>query len=355
MGGRAREQQGQGDTANLHEEARSIDAGRSTSRSRHRSCSGPGMSDRQAALEAILSQLAALKYRFTSVTPETQARVNARPGAERARSLRDIFGWNRSFTPEQLPAALFEALCEAGACERQTDGSWRALLRVASLGHQLFLHSGFPTSAEDAVFFGPDSLRFARALGQLGLSATRAVDVGAGSGVGGVALSHFGAVTAPVVLADINPRALELSGVNAGFNGVAAEIVQSDVLAQVEGSVDLVIANPPYLMDPQQRTYRHGGSQHGAELSARIVREGLSRLDRDGGGSLVVYTGVAMLGEHDPFFASIRDVLQESGARFSYEELDPDVFGSELAQPAYAEVERIAVVLLQATLGAAQG
>ena len=39
-------------------------------------------------------------------------------------------------------------------------------------------------------------------------------------------------------------------------------------------------------------------------------------------------------------------VLQ--GTRFDYRELDPDVFGEELDRPAYAHVERIAVVALDA-------
>lgn len=310
-----------------------------------------GSAEREA-LQALLSQLAALDYRFTPVTPETHARVNARPENRRARSLRDIFGWNRCFAPEQLPEGLFAALQAARACAPLPDGSWRAELRVASVGHLLFLHSSFPTLDADSVFFGPDSLRFARALRQLGLSATRAVDVGAGSGVGGVVLSHFSALSGPVVLADINPRALELARVNAAFNGVAAEVLSSDVLRDVDGAIDLVIANPPYLVDARERAYRHGGAAHGSALSARIVEESLQRLDRDGGGSLVLYTGVAMLDGRDPFFESIAGVLKQSGARYSYEELDPDVFGDELAEPAYAGVERIAAVLLHATLEA---
>jgi hypothetical protein len=36
------------------------------------------------------------------------------------------------------------------------------------------------------------------------------------------------------------------------------------------------------------------------------------------------------------------------GARLEYVELDPDVFGEELERPAYASVERIAVVGLDA-------
>ncbi|HYP88066.1 MAG TPA: methyltransferase, partial [Polyangiaceae bacterium] len=212
-------------------------------------------------------------------------------------------------------------------------------------------HSAFPTDARDAVFFGPDSYRFARAVRKLAPAATRAVDVGAGSGVGGVVLSHYGSLTEPVVLADVNDRALAFAQVNAGAAGVSAEIVHSDVLAQVDGVVDLVIANPPYLVDPGARYYRDGQGEHGAELSVRIVKDSLARLSHDGGGSLLLYTGVAIFDGVDPFLALIRDDLEQAGATYSYEELDPDIFSSELREPAYAEAERIAAVLLQASVG----
>jgi methylase of polypeptide subunit release factors len=222
---------------------------------------------------------------------------------------------------------------------------------VASLGHQLFLHSAFPTLAADAVFFGPDSYRFARAVRSLGVSARRAVDVGCGSGVGGIVLSHWGGLAAPVVLADINERALALARVNAAAAGVAAEVVASDVLRDVDGAVDLVIANPPYLVDEAKRAYRDGGAAMGAALPARIVKEALQRLDRDGGGSLLIYTGVAIRAELDPFWSLIEEDLVQSGAKYSYDELDPDIFASELDRPVYAETERIAAVVLHATLG----
>jgi methylase of polypeptide subunit release factors len=118
----------------------------------------------------------------------------------------------------------------------------------------------------------------------------------------------------------------------------------------VDGAVDLIIANPPYLADEAGRTYRDGGAAMGAALSARMVKEALERLDRDGGGSLLLYTGVALQAERDPFWALIQEDLAQSGAKYSYEELDPDIFASELLRPAYAEAERIAAVLLHATL-----
>jgi hypothetical protein len=305
----------------------------------------------EESLRTLLARLSALHYRFITVTPETHARVNGRPGNERARSLRDVFGWNRSFSPDVLPAGLFDVMRAADACRAEADGSWRATLRVASLGHQLFFHSAFPTLEHDAVFFGPDSYRFARAVQSMGVTATRAVDVGCGSGVGGIVLGHCAGLAAPVVLADINESALRLARINAEVAGISAEVVKSDVLGEVEGAVDLVIANPPYLADAAGRSYRDGGGASGAALSARMVKEALVRLDRDGGGSLLMYTGVAMRADGDPFWGLIQDDLERSGARFDYEELDPDLFNSELERPVYADTERIAAVLLRVTLG----
>ncbi|MDF3070313.1 MAG: SAM-dependent methyltransferase [Polyangiaceae bacterium] len=304
-----------------------------------------------SALMAFLSELSRLEYRFTTVTPDTHALVLARKQGERAGSLRDVFGWNLPFMPSVVGPALFEITQKAGACEPLSDGTWRATLRVSTVGHLLFAHSAYPTVESDAVFFGPDSYRFVRAIRQLSATATRAVDVGCGSGVGGIALAHFGSISTPVVLADINPRALELAKVNAALAQVPAEVLESDVLRGVDGRVDLVISNPPYLVDRGGRAYRHGGGAHGEALSTRIVRESLARLDRDGGGSLLLYTGVAIVEGEDPFLASIRGDLQQSGATFSYEELDPDIFAGELAEPAYRDAERIAAVLLHARVG----
>ncbi|MGZ8853315.1 MAG: SAM-dependent methyltransferase, partial [Thermoanaerobaculia bacterium] len=45
-------------------------------------------------------------YRFTTITPESHARVNRRAGNERARSLRDVFGWSRPFDASLLPPAM---------------------------------------------------------------------------------------------------------------------------------------------------------------------------------------------------------------------------------------------------------
>ena len=129
-----------------------------------------------------------------------------------------------------------------------------------------------------------------------------------------------------------------------------AEAAESDVLGGVgEDAVpDIVVANPPYLVDPAHRLYRDGGGALGFDLSLRILRETLDRQAATApGGLLILYTGVAIVaGGKDPFRAAAERLLHEPGrrVRWSYGEIDPDVFGEELENPVYAEAERIAAI-----------
>ncbi|MEP7049357.1 MAG: methyltransferase [Pseudomonadota bacterium] len=310
------------------------------------------------ALVALGNALRELGYRFTTVTPETHARVNSRPGSAVAKDLRDVFGWSRPFETGLLPAELVALMNAAEVCERMPNSQlWRATVRFSSIGEVLFAHSAFPTSEADAVFFGPDSVRFVHALQTLAPLAKRVVDVGCGCGVGGIMLRKRDAgFEQEVVLADINERALDFARVNAALAGVSMEVVQSDVLSGVRGEIDLVIANPPYLVDDSKRTYRDGGGTHGEAIAARITLESLHRLaENPHGGTLLLYTGSAIVAGTDSFFEAVRRPLAASGVRFSYQELDPDVFSTELACSSYADAERIAVVLLQAQVAPRPG
>jgi release factor glutamine methyltransferase len=322
--------------------------------------------DRAASLIALGRALKASGYTFVTVTPETHRRVNGRtsaratggggagrddscaPGAARSvvASLRDVFGWSRPFDRAGLPPAILDLLAEAGALLelRDAPGTLRSAVRFSSLGSDLFVHSAYPTSQPDAVFFGPDTYRFAAAIARLGHGSKRCVDVGCGSGAGGIVAGRTGA---RIVLADINEEALVHARVNAALAGMSAEIVQSDVLSAVEGPFDLVVSNPPYLIDERRRTYRDGGGAFGEALSIRIAREALARLEL--GGTLLLYTGSAVVEGEDVFLRAVTPILQRAGATFRYEELDPDVFGDELEMAPYATVERIAAVLLTAT------
>ena len=99
--------------------------------------------------------------------------------------------------------------------------------------------------------------------------------------------------------------------------------------------------------DSQHRVYRDGGGTLGEALSLRIVREALPRLHL--GGSLVLYTGVAMMAGSDPFLQAVLPMLSGDTFAWTYRELDPDVFGEELLKPGYERAERIAAVALTVT------
>lgn len=287
--------------------------------------------------------LVAEGYSFVTPTPSTHLRVLRRRGSHAA-DLRDVFGWNRPFDADLLPAEMLACLRAAGCC-RNEGQRMRATVRVSSCEGHLFFHSAFPTVEHDAVFFGPDSYRFAAAVERHAPHSLRIVDVGCGTGIGGIVVASR---ARQLVLADVSERALFFARVNATLAGLSPEIVQSDVLDGVEGDIDLVIANPPYLLDHAHRLYRDGGGELGEGLAVRIVRDGLARLSA--GGSLIVYTGTAIVDGNDSFLRAVSPVLDRPGLSVAYEELDPDVFGEELDDPDYVDVERLAAVLLRVTL-----
>lgn len=307
------------------------------------------------SLLAIGRWLQSQAYAFTTVSPATHARVDARPAARLARGLRDVFGWSRPFQGELLPADVLATLRRSGLVQEQADGLLRSRVRFSTLDRRLYAHSAYPTTDEDAVFFGPDTYRFAAWIAEdlerepltgAGGGRPRILDLGCGGGPGGLVAAHACAGANPqLVLADINPRALQFARANAALahaHGVV--FAQGDLYAAVEGAFDLIVSNPPYLNDAAQRTYRHGGGQWGEGLSERIVREGLERLTP--GGRLLLYTGAAIVDGRDPLRESLRAALEQRGWPWRYRELDPDVFGEELSEPAYARAERIAAVAL---------
>jgi SAM-dependent methyltransferase len=298
-------------------------------------------------LSSLISFLGDQNYRFVTPTPATHARNNSRPGNAQARNLTDAFGWSRPFARPLLPEPLFDLLRESGVIFESADG-WRSSVRASTLDGDIFLHSAFPTVAADAVFFGPDTYRFARAIKHELLAQPRplrrAVDVGCGSGAGGVAVARH-AACAELVLTDINAAALQMARINADAAGLQnVVIVRSDLFEDIDGEFDLIVANPPYLNDPLQRTYRHGGGELGSRLSIRIAQAAKDRLSP--GGTLLLYTGSPIVDGVDRLRQAIERDLTGSDLRWCYEEVDPDVFGEELDTPGYGNVERIAAVVL---------
>ncbi len=318
----------------------------------------------QAALIALGEFLRQHSYRHVCTTPATHQRLLQRWAGQSSTSLADAFGWNLPFAADLLPAELSACLLSTGAVSKHEALLLLSNVRFSTLqlgqAHGLFCHSAFPTQQTDAVFFGPDSYRFAAAICRAladPLSAVkpgaRAVELCAGAGPGAWAIAQCLLRNPPgeLLLADLNPKALACAAVNFQLNATdaatahtALHFCEGDLFGDATGTFDVIVANPPYLLDAARRTYRHGGETLGTDLAVRIVRESLPRLAP--GACLVLYTGAPMVQARDVLHGALHPLLQQQGFSSTYEEIDPDVFGEELEQPAYAQVERIAAVSL---------
>lgn len=307
----------------------------------------------QQALLYLLAFLKEQDYHFTTITPLSHQRILERKKNEiyKHRTLQDIFGWNLGFKKTDLDPVLFELLQEHQLLQLQ-QGQYLSQVRVSSLDNELFIHSVFPTTQQDAVFFGPDTYRFVYHLKQYLATQPRpfkqAVEICCGTSAAAISLArHFPDVN-EIMVADLNPKALLYSQINISFAGLNhIHPVQSNLFSNLEGNFDLIFANPPYLIDPDQRQYRHGGNKlDGGDLSFRIIKEGLQRLNS--GGRLFLYTGVTVNEQGNLFLQHLKDLMkQHQNIIWSYEEIDPDIFGEELEQPAYQHVERIALALIK--------
>ncbi len=303
------------------------------------------MKQKSREIRALLAALRERHYHFVTPTPATHARVLANRKKRYAVDLRDVFGWSLPFAPEAIDAALLTTLRDNNLLDEE-GGRFRSRVRVSTLDDDLFAHSAFPTTQNDAVFFGPDSYRFVRFLQQTLpalLPRKRLVDIGAGSGVGAITAARI--TQARAILTDINPLALSFAYANWSEAAPGeADFVECSGLSGVTGDVDLIIANPPYIADPDHRAYRDGGGMHGGELSFTWAHQAARRLER--GGAFLLYTGSAIVNGEDKLKAALFDAL--SGFDITYSEIDPDVFGEELEREDYADVDRIAVVGLVA-------
>ena len=226
-------------------------------------------------LEPLGEATHAAGYWFTTVTPLTHQRVTARRQDAVAANLHDVFGWSRPFA--RGGAGARPARADAGG-----RGTGRHARRLARHGARVdarrtaVFHSAYPTTGDDAVFFGPDTCRFVaaieRSLPMLALPPSRIADIGCGAGPAAIAIARR-YPDAEVLALDINEAALALTRVNAALAGaVGVTARHSNLLDGVDGDFDLIVSNPPYLLDPAKRAYRHGGGERGAGLSLAIVR-----------------------------------------------------------------------------------
>jgi hypothetical protein len=175
------------------------------------------MDAKNLALTVLGKTLQSRGYRFVAVTPATHCRVLDRPLP--ASTLESIFGWNWPFDRDALDPEIFDLLEDAEALEGES-GRYKSKVRFATVDDLIFAHSGFPTGEPDAVLFGPDTYRFVRLLraslaGVASGGPLRLVDIGSGSGAGGIVAARLLGKHTDIVLGDTNRTALAFSAVNA--------------------------------------------------------------------------------------------------------------------------------------------
>jgi len=371
------------------------------------------MEDPIQNLTSIARHLQSTKYRFVTVTPETHANLLTRYEDKVSKSNRNpaaddrkVFGLNVRFSRQDIDEKLFQMLRQGNVIRDDADGHAQNALanepanpqnghaeqksghaddlfsrnrpyiskvRFSTIDDGLYAHSGYNSPDKDLVFFGPDTYRYVIlirdfvdyiTLDDKSYHVKTAVDIGAGSGAGGLELMkychHKKVKMDDLILVDMENRALEMSAFNASLLGYShtskhtmtsstfstkLALTKSDILAAVPSStpLDLIISNPPYIISTN-KTYSDGGDAQGLGLSLRILKESIDRLQK--GGYLVFYTGVAILeGGRDPLRETVDKVVAEGHAELVwYKETDVDVWGHEILRGDYAEVERINIV-----------
>jgi hypothetical protein len=287
-----------------------------------------------------LCELKATGYHFVTPANGTIRTVRDRREGEKARDLRDVMGWNLPFDRELVDPGLFDLMLTAGVIA-EAPGGFRAKVRVSSVHEGLFLHSGYPTRERDSVFLGPDTYRYVRlVLQRLPREPALVVDVGAGSGVGGI-VAGMARRASRIILTDVNPVALDYARANALANGVPCDFRLGAGLDPIDQAPDVVIANPPFIADRGQ-TYQDGGGGRGEAIAVHWAQQAMAKLRP--GGCLILYSGAPIVAGRDLLREALLDAAPSQACTVDYEEIDPDIFGGELRRAAYADVERIAAV-----------
>jgi release factor glutamine methyltransferase len=127
------------------------------------------------------------------------------------------------------------------------------------------------------------------------------VDVGTGTGAVALAIADE-RPGSRVFATDLSPEAVELAGSNAARLGLAVTVLEGDLLdplpGELEGSFDLVVANPPYVTEAEYedlpaevRADPRLSLVGGTRVHERLAAEAIRWLRR--GGSLAVEIGAS--------------------------------------------------------------
>jgi release factor glutamine methyltransferase len=141
-----------------------------------------------------------------------------------------------------------------------------------------------------------------------GIETPRIVDVGTGTGAIALALKQE-RPDAIVVASDVSADALALAQENAAANALDVRFVEGDLLAGVDGPLDLIVSNPPYVgaeeldaLEPEVRDWEPRGALVDEGQTLRLARDAQS-----------VLAGWLVLEVHEERAQAMSDALAQLG------------------------------------------
>ncbi|MEY2517132.1 MAG: hypothetical protein QOJ89_4490 [bacterium] len=216
--------------------------------------------------------------------PATLARLGRRDDARLALQLA-LFDDARTLTGEQAQTALgplsLDELLAAGVLESDGHGL-RSRLQLSVVGGLILAGDPPRDSARESYVLSatPASAWLARLTVRRQVAG--ALDLGTGSGVHALLAARH---AAHVVGVDVNPHALELARLSQRLNGIDDRVTwaQGDWLEPVVAECfELVVANPPYVISPDNARLFRDSDAAGDETSRRLVRDCASALTEGG-------------------------------------------------------------------------
>ena len=125
-----------------------------------------------------------------------------------------------------------------------------------------------------------------------GKEGLKIVDVGTGSGCIAITLCKLTGGKHRITAVDISEKALKVAGENAERLNCPVEFKRSDLLKEVEGKLDVVVSNPPYISLKDKRVEKEVvkfepavalfAGETGLEVIERLVKEAGEKLKEGG-------------------------------------------------------------------------
>jgi len=184
--------------------------------------------------------------------------------------------------PPSSLAVPVEPLVDAGLAEL-VDGQVAARVRLAPFAGLLVAHD--PESADADVVTGVNAASRTLATLTVRRPVERALDLGTGSGVEALLASrHAG----QVVATDVNPRALRLAELSAALSGASLDLREGSLFEPVaDERFDLIVANPPFVISPDNALVFRDSGLPDDEICRVVVRGAADHL-RPGGFATVL-------------------------------------------------------------------